>query len=95
MVSKVNDIAWYRFLGLLTTEWLQYYLQFASKDSILFLDQHRKAEMLEISLMLVVGSIAADPSEAGPDASREPFDYEAHTAQTLRLSHQFCPGDIR
>jgi hypothetical protein len=45
--------------------WLQYYLQFASEDSILFLDQHEKAKMLDVSLLLVVGSIVVDPSEGG------------------------------
>jgi hypothetical protein len=32
---------------------LQYCLQFASEDTILFLDQQGKAEMLDILLMLV------------------------------------------
>ena len=38
--------------------WLQYCLQFASEDTILFLDQHGKAEMLEISLPIMLGPLA-------------------------------------
>jgi hypothetical protein len=45
--------------------WLQYRLQFASKDGILLLDQQGEATMLDVSLMLVAGSIAADPSKGG------------------------------
>src|SRR5947207_5920619 len=47
--------------GVLLFSWLQYYLQFASEGTILFLDRQGKAEMLDTTLMLVVGSIAADP----------------------------------
>jgi hypothetical protein len=53
-------------LAIFLFSWLQYYLQFASEESILFLDQHGKADMVEISPMLVVGPIVADPSEGGP-----------------------------